>query len=135
MKRTRLKNVFLNSPTAETRENYKKQRNLVVKLNKDAKKNHYKKLGTGNHSKTFWETCKPLFSNKNTSMSEKIILVDNNQIINHDLDIASIFNTYFNEITSSLEIPQWGSDYTINESIDLIDNYINKFDQKYLKNF
>ena len=43
---------------------YKKQRNLVVRLNKEAKHTFFDSLDTSKDSKSFWDNCKPYFSNK-----------------------------------------------------------------------
>ena len=87
-------------------------------------------FGNANLSKTrgksFWDICKPLFSNKVNVMGEKIILVENEHIISNDRDIATIFNTYFNKITETLEIPQWESIYEPVLS-DPVINAINKY--------
>ena len=46
---------------------------------------------------------KPLFSNTNT-MSEKITLIEDDKIITNDAEVAECFNTYFTNITGSLDI-------------------------------
>ena len=46
---------------------------------------------------------KPLFTNKNP-VSEKMILIDDGKIVSNDVEIAECLNTYFTNITNSLEI-------------------------------
>ena len=54
-------------------------------------------------NKNFWNTVKPLFS-KSTGGSRKITLVENEEVISDDHEIAETFNTFFDEAVSSLDI-------------------------------
>ena len=49
---------------------------------------------------------KPFFNDKTCNCSESILLVDNGLVVSNEDDIATIFNTYFNRITDSLDIPE-----------------------------
>ena len=60
--------------TVEDLIKYKKQRNLVVKLNKNCKKEFFDNLETKNNSKSFWDKCKPYFSNKHSKGDSDILL-------------------------------------------------------------
>ena len=63
MKRSRLKNVANKTKSPLDISNYKKQRNLVVSLNKKQKKALFNSINLDNkNNKSFWKTCKPLFS-------------------------------------------------------------------------
>ena len=81
MIRTRLKNKASKTKAEEDQKNYPKQRNLVVKLNKSAKRAYYNSLDSLEVGKegAFWKTFKPLFSDKEAS--RKIILVENGEIL------------------------------------------------------
>ena len=46
---------------------------------------------------------KPLFSNTN-AMSEKITLIEDDKILSKDAEVAECLNTYFTNITDSLDI-------------------------------
>ena len=46
---------------------------------------------------------KPLLTNKNP-ISERITLIDDGKIVSDDMEIAKCFNSYFTNITNSLEI-------------------------------
>ena len=48
---------------------------------------------------------------KKNSVKEKILLLENERIVNDDSDIATIFNTYFNRITETLDIPSWNNSF------------------------
>ena len=75
---------------------YKEQRNLVVKLNIQAKRQYFMSIQskTIDNDKKFWKTVKPLISNKNP-MSEKITLVEDGRILSNDVEVAECFNEVF----------------------------------------
>ena len=87
---------------------YKKQRNLVVRLNKERRIEYFENLETSKNSKPFWNKCKPYFSNKHAHGESKIILiekenvtlasnevVENEKLIVKNDEIAKIFNKHF----------------------------------------
>ena len=84
---------------------YKDQRNLVVKLNIQAKRQFFMSMQskTIDNDEKFWKTVKPLFSNKNP-MSEKITLIEDARILSNDVEVAECFNEYFCNFTDSLDI-------------------------------
>ena len=66
MKRSRLRNKFNKHKTDENWYNFKIQRNLCNKLNKKAKIKHFRALTNNPNaaSKDFWNTIKPLITDK-----------------------------------------------------------------------
>ena len=56
-----------------------------------------------NHSKKFWATVKPLFSNKIKS-TEYIKIEENGRIISNDKELAGIFDNFFVNIIPNLGI-------------------------------
>ena len=64
MKRSLLRNKFLNSESDIDRKAYNKQRNLSVSLIMREKKNFFNNISTLDitNNKTFWKTVKPLFT-------------------------------------------------------------------------
>ena len=66
MKRSRLRNKFLNTKSDIDRKAYNKQRNLCVSLIRSEKKNFFSNINTSDitDNKTFWMTIKPLFTDK-----------------------------------------------------------------------
>ena len=67
MTRSRLKNKANKSGKEEDLKAYKKQRNLVLKLNRKAKRNFLKSCISTNvkmKNKSFWKLCKPFFTEK-----------------------------------------------------------------------
>ena len=97
MKRSQLKNRANRSGIKEDYENYKKQRNIVSKMNKQSKKRFFAKLDQNGQkgNKGFWKACKPFFSNKICPLDEKVSLVEKDAIIADDQSVAHIFNDYF----------------------------------------
>ena len=83
MKRSRLKNKANKSGKEEDKRLYNIQRNKVSKLNNKLKKTYFKeKLPKGNNVKDFWNYCKPYFTNKSICNDDRIIIVENYQILN-----------------------------------------------------
>ena len=75
MKRSQLKNKANRTKKLEDITKYKKQRNLVVKLNRESKTKYFDNIQTSKNSKPFWDKCKPYVSNKNAHGDSKIILI------------------------------------------------------------
>ena len=77
MKRSRLRNKFLNTKSDIDRKAYNKQHNYVASLLRNEKKNFYSSLDTKvvTDNRTFWKTVKPLLSEKVTKQMIKLFLV------------------------------------------------------------
>ena len=58
-----------------------------------------------NDNKTFWKTIKPFLSDK-VRLANKITLIDNEEIIIDDYNSAKVFNTFFSNIVSNLNIAE-----------------------------
>ena len=91
MKRSRLKNKANKTKNHLDIRNYKKQRNMVVNLNKEAKPQYFNNYDSTN-TKPFWENCKPYFSNKHSKADTNIILSENGDLIFKNGIIANKFN-------------------------------------------
>ena len=107
MLRTRLKNRSVKTRNEVDFQRYHQQRSLVVKLNKRAKREYYGNLDMNaiKDNKSFWKKLKPFFSN--STVNEKIVLIENDKIIRDDKDISQHFNEYFANITDTLNIPKF----------------------------
>ena len=141
MKRSRLRNTFLNSKSDIDRKAYNKQRNYCVSLIGREKKEFFSKLNTADISdnKVFWNKIKPLFTDKIKSKSkitliEKELNKDSNEImsekiISNDNDVAETFNKFFVNIVPNLKIPT-NHDFDINFKVtgDPIVDAINKYE-------
>ena len=90
MKRTILKGVSNETKSAEDIAKCKKQRNLVVRLNKIAKRTFYENLDPHEvgKNKVFWRTFKPLLSNNCQNGANKITLVEHGSLLTNDKDIS-----------------------------------------------
>ena len=91
MKRSRLKNKANKTKNHLDIRNYKKQRNMVVNLNKEAKPQYFNNYDSTN-TKPFWENCKPYFSNKHSKADTDIILSENGDLIFKNGIIANKLN-------------------------------------------
>ena len=142
MKRSRLRNKFLNTKSDIGRRAYNKQRNICVTLIRQQKKNFLSKLNTrgvtGN--KTFWRKVKPLFTDKVqtkskiTLIEKKVVsnqgdkVIEREEIIFEDKAIAEVFNKFFINIVPNLKISIENDFYTSFISTeDLVPNAISKY--------
>ena len=52
--------------------------------------------------KLFWTTIKPFFSKKCNSGEQKIILCENNKIINDEKEVSVNFNSFFSTVADKI---------------------------------
>ena len=126
MKCSQLKNKTNKTKSVDDLIKYKKQRNLVVKLNKNCKNELFDNFETKSNSKLFWGKCKPYFSNKHSKDDYDILLVEKDELLLKNKKVADVFNSYFQSITDSLDLFEWplGSTDQIYDSIDkIIDSF------------
>ena len=76
MKRLELKSKANKTKRPKDISDYKKQRDLGVKLSKERRIEYFENLETSKSSKLFWNKCKPYFSNKHAHGEAKIILIE-----------------------------------------------------------
>ena len=69
MKGSRLKNEANKSQLPGDLSKYKKQCNLVVKLNKKHRKEYFENVNVATNSKPFWDKCKPYLSKKHAKVT------------------------------------------------------------------
>ena len=109
MERSQLKNKANKTRNATDTLNYKKQRNYVVKLNNQCKKDNFDSLNPEKDSKRFWKSCKTCFSNKHSFGDSKIALNENGEFLTENNKIAKTFNSFFETVTDSLNLFSWPS--------------------------
>ena len=129
MLRSRLRNKHNKSRTAENWNNYRKQRNRCVKLFRQAKKDYYSKLDINlvTDNWKFWKTVKPALSDKFQS-NNKIVLVEDDEIISDDIEVAEIFNRFFVTVTESLGIKENNDNISDTEGIlDPIEKSVQRY--------
>ena len=107
MKRAHLKNIFNKTNSKTDHNNYKRQRNLVVALTKKEKKSFFSNIEISTDKKSFWKACKPYLSSKSSNSNEKVTLLENRQTVSDESTLAGIFNSYFINVTKSLNITYW----------------------------
>ena len=90
MKKSRLKNKANKTRKAVVIFNYKKQRNLVVKINNECNWEYFDKLNVKTTTRPFWKTCKPYFPNKHSHGGSKITLIENDRIISENNKIVKL---------------------------------------------
>ena len=92
MQRTRLRNIYLKQHTDTTKVTYNQQRNKCVGILKKSKRSYYESLDVKlvNNNKKCWKKISSFFSSKIKS-KEKIILVENGEIISSDIEVAKTF--------------------------------------------
>ena len=81
MKLIQLKNKANKTKSVDDLIKYKKQRNLVVKLNNNCEKVFFDNLETKNNSKSLWNKCKPCFFNKHSKGDSDILLIEKNELL------------------------------------------------------
>ena len=142
MRRTRLRNKFIDSKTDADRIAYNKQRSYCVSLIRKEKKVYYNNLNIRDvtDNKTICRKVKPLFSEK-VNLQTKILLVEKGNdlndpeissevenVISEDMEIAETFNEFFVNIVPSLEIsPEENYETDVENDNEPILNYMNKF--------
>ena len=134
MKRAELKKKAHKTGLDCDKANFRKQRNKTTSLNRIAKKEHYKSLNPKDveTNKQFWKTFKPMFDSSAIN-GTKIILVEGDEIMANDLQIANTMNEYFANVTKTLDIKDYQPDIFSSDNIftettpDNIDFALNKF--------
>ena len=102
MDRSRLRNKFLKTrPNEENKKAYNTQRKYCLALVRKAKKDYYDNLDHENiiGNKTFWKSIKPFFSEKGLTHN-KIILVEQDLILDKNDNVAEVLNKYFINVFS-----------------------------------
>ena len=95
MERSRLKNKANKSKQPTDIASYKKQRNLVVSLNRQSKLDYFNSISSSKDTKPFWKQCKPYFSNKHAVGDSKIVLIENDKMMLVNESVSEKFNNYF----------------------------------------
>ena len=125
MKRSRLKDKASKSQLAADLSKYKKQCNLVVKLNMKPKKEYFENLDVATNSKPF-DNCKPYFSNKHAKGDSNIMLIEKGEMLLKNKKIADVLNSYFDSVTDSPGLFSWFTQ-TNNKNTDALQNILKRF--------
>ena len=141
MKRCKLKNRANKTKLQDDIAKYKKQRNLVAKLDRDSKLRYFNNIEMSKNLKPFWNECKPYFSNKHAHGDSKIVLNEKEKITNNSNEvikketllvkndeIAKTFNKHFAETVETLntfEGPSNNTDLLNDQLTDIIKRFQN----------
>ena len=122
MNRSRCKNSYFKNKTVENWEKYRRLRNDCVKLTSKVKREYFANLSLNSviDNKKFWKTVKPFFTSKRNS-TQKIILVENDEIITKNTNNAEIMNNYFVNIAQGLHMPELMNELSENSNVEFID--------------
>ena len=106
MIRSKLKNKYYKKRTEENKRLYNRQRNYCTSLLKRIKKEYFENLDDKKvtDSRKFWKIVSPFFSNKGSTKGS-YTLIENEKIISNEKETAQIFNDYYNQIISTLDLP------------------------------
>ena len=96
MDRSRIKDRCLKLPSRENFLELKKAKRLCKNLYKTAKKQYFKSVSSEDRAanKQFWDVVKP-FSNKNLDSNDHISINDKDKIVNDEVKLVELFNSYF----------------------------------------
>ena len=110
MTRTRLRNKFLKDRSEERKKKYSKPRSYCVSLLRKSKLDYFGDFNEKNinDNKTFWKTIKPVLSDK-VRLTNKMTLIDNEEIIMDDCNTAKVLNTFFSNIVSNPNIAEYSN--------------------------
>ena len=86
---------------------------------------YFESINYDNTNKSLWNICKPILGHH--SYSDRILLVENNEIISNDNCLAKILNTYFANITRGLPIPRWHNEEISESNSDPIEKAVRKY--------
>ena len=129
MNRSYLEHKFYSSQTTLDCLAFKKQKNYCNRLYKTERRKYYSNLNLNEilGNKKFWNTTKPLFSNKGSG-KENIILVEGDKIISEEAEVAETFNDFFKNAVNSLNITENRCLLTeTNNELGGVDEAIEKF--------
>ena len=107
MRRSQLQKKVYYHGTEENKQAFNKQKNYCNRLYKRERRDFYNRLDLKKITDNikFWDTMKPLFSDKG-GIRDKIVLIEDNEIISESIEVAEKFNAYFSGTADSLGITE-----------------------------
>ena len=127
--RSRLENQYYKNRSDERLRAYKKQKNVCNRLYRKERKLYYTNLNPKEitDSRKFWKTVKHFLSDRGAGKTG-IILVEGDEIIQGDSEVAKVLSDFFSSAVKSLDV-EIPSEY-LEESVvsdDTIDKIIHKY--------
>ena len=119
MRRSFLENKYQKNPTEENLRNFKKHKNFTSRLARRTKKEYFSKLDIKSltDTKQFYKHMKPFLGNANAG-AEKIILIEDENVICQDKEVAETFSSFFTTAVHSLDIPSNDEILSITEPLN-----------------
>ena len=107
LRKSKVEKTYFKKQTYESLKAYKKQKNYCTKLYKKERKKFFDILSTSvvSVNKTFWEVIKAFFTNKST-FGRNIELIEKEEILKDDTEIAEELNLFFSNAVKSLNIAE-----------------------------
>ena len=118
--RSKLKNKYNKTGLKVDWVSFKKQRNYVCSLIRKEKKLFFSNINIKPGEKKFWKACKPYLVNKSEFSNERICLYDDGGLVSDEPKVADIFNSYFADILSTLNITHWNKVLSLTNKNNLI---------------
>ena len=105
MVRSKLRKMFLKSRSKSDKKAYNKQRNKCVSLLRKTKKAYYSNLNVKDiaDNKKFCKAVESFFSDKSNNF-ENISLIENDNLLTDDFEIAETFNKFFQNLVPNLNL-------------------------------
>ena len=105
MTRSRLENRYQKTKSFFDKQRFNKQKKFCNRLYKRERKNYYESLNMSDitDNKKFWKVMKPFLTDKGVSQ-RKITLIETNEIISEEADVAETLNSFFENAVSCLGI-------------------------------
>ena len=130
MKRSELETKFYKTKTENDKKLYKKQKNFVSALYKKERKKYFKNLDLKKvaESKNFWKSIKPYLSDKGLK-NQNVVLVNEDNILSEDKEIATTLNNFFKNAVKSLNITENSDLLTAENVSDPVEKCIKKFEK------
>ena len=128
--RSYLEKIYFKKRTDHSLQAYKRLKNYCTRLYKKERKSFFSNLDPSfvKDNKLFWKTVKPFFSSKG-DLGPNIKLIEKNELIQNDQEIANELNTFFQDTVSNLNVNE--NPYIINQfsddSLDPAEKCINKY--------
>ena len=119
MKRSHLRNRFLNSRSEVNRISFIKQRSFcILSLLRKTKKQYNANWNEKDvaDNKKFWKSVISLLSNKLKS-NEKITLVKNDKIFTQDIKVTEELNSFFSSVVKNLKVSEYSKTNPLAEEI------------------
>ena len=103
MNKSKMRNKYNKWKSRENYLNYQKSKSHCKKIGYSAKREHLKKATENGimTSKIFWDTVKPILTNKGGTSGDVIILEENGKLISNEKEIVEIFNDHYINIVET----------------------------------